>query len=489
VTAPFAVGRARSRVRLPLLQRHQEARLTRLFRGPVLDSALAAAAANAGIRAEAIVCVRRVRLQCVLTDAGDAALVDAWSTALAGAVLQAVRAGGDGVRVYRSRHAALLSMSRAAVRGDLTDAWAWAQAGIWPDAEATSPAVTRAWILDALIADPEAAPAIVADAAATAGRLDQLLTRELLPRWQRLADAIARCREAPSDGGALSSFATEPPRAGVPATIWHAAERTACDPDVAQVLMRIAIVVGAPSRPISRHRPESEPAAPMESSEPAAPKSESTGRAVQRSHARPGGEVTRGAAATPAPATEATAQAGPVATELDSEAEWAATGWGGLLFLIHVVREIDLPGRHRTGVLGEVSAGRSLRWVLHQLAVTLLGLDPADPAALAFAGLSPHDPAPTEGAPPPGPADSTALAALADEITAALRLRLQTPEITGSELMDRVCRRAARVVCDPGWIEIRLAQDEVRTDVRRAGLDLDPGWLSFLGVVVRFSYE
>jgi hypothetical protein len=25
--------------------------------------------------------------------------------------------------------------------------------------------------------------------------------------------------------------------------------------------------------------------------------------------------------------------------------------------------------------------------------------------------------------------------------------------------------------------------------VRRAGLDLDPGWLPFLGVVLRFTYE
>jgi hypothetical protein len=156
---------------------------------------------------------------------------------------------------------------------------------------------------------------------------------------------------------------------------------------------------------------------------------------------------------------------------------------------MHVVREIDLPGRHRTGALGQALARRSLRWVLHHLGTTLLALDSADPAALAFAGLGPGELPPTQGEPPPDPACSVALAMLADEITAALRLRLQTPELTAEELMDAVCHRPARVVCDPGWIEIRLALDHVRTDVRRAGLDLDPGWLPFLGVVLRFSYE
>jgi hypothetical protein len=44
------------------------------------------------------------------------------------------------------------------------------------------------------------------------------------------------------------------------------------------------------------------------------------------------------------------------------------------------------------------------------------------------------------------------------------------------------------VVADPGWIEIRLDLREVATDVRRVGLDLDPGWLPWLGVVMRFAY-
>jgi hypothetical protein len=35
---------------------------------------------------------------------------------------------------------------------------------------------------------------------------------------------------------------------------------------------------------------------------------------------------------------------------------------------------------------------------------------------------------------------------------------------------------------------VRLSLDDVSTDVRRAALDLDPGWIPWLGVVVRFAY-
>src|SRR5205823_4110043 len=41
---------------------------------------------------------------------------------------------------------------------------------------------------------------------------------------------------------------------------------------------------------------------------------------------------------------------------------------------------------------------------------------------------------------------------------------------------------------DPGWIELRLATEEISVELRRAGLDLDPGWLPWLGAVVRFAY-
>ena len=41
---------------------------------------------------------------------------------------------------------------------------------------------------------------------------------------------------------------------------------------------------------------------------------------------------------------------------------------------------------------------------------------------------------------------------------------------------------------EPGWVDVELDLEEVSTAVRRAGLDLDPGYLPWLGVVVRFRY-
>jgi hypothetical protein len=58
-----------------------------------------------------------------------------------------------------------------------------------------------------------------------------------------------------------------------------------------------------------------------------------------------------------------------------------------------------------------------------------------------------------------------------------------------AELLDLVCRRQARLLADPGWIEIHFSMGDVDTTVRRARLDLDPGFVPWLGVVLRFVYE
>ena len=51
-----------------------------------------------------------------------------------------------------------------------------------------------------------------------------------------------------------------------------------------------------------------------------------------------------------------------------------------------------------------------------------------------------------------------------------------------------LCARPAEVIADPGWIEVHLPVDSIDTCVRRAGLDVDPNYVAWLGVVVRFYY-
>jgi hypothetical protein len=166
----------------------------------------------------------------------------------------------------------------------------------------------------------------------------------------------------------------------------------------------------------------------------------------------------------------------------------ATTSNGGLLYLLNIASRIDLAAsitRH-PGL-----AVRGLRWSLHRLAVSLLPLSPNDAAALAFAGLLP------DKSPPSLDQDITEDEKMAVEeyryaLLAALREAIQDSaklaQMPDAVLIDFVCGRRAQVCGDPGWIEVHFAQDEVSTDIRRAGLDLDPGWLSWLGVVVKFIY-
>jgi hypothetical protein len=167
----------------------------------------------------------------------------------------------------------------------------------------------------------------------------------------------------------------------------------------------------------------------------------------------------------------------------------ARTSAGGLMYLLNVIARTDLPERvmhdHRL-------TQRGFRWTLHQLAIALLALAPDDPAALAFAGLLPDSPPPNLGQGMLNEAELHAIdecrIALVAHLRAAVGDRLMVADTSNRELIDFVCRRDARIACDPGWIEVHFALEGVSNEIRFAGLDLDPGWIPWLGVVVRFIY-
>jgi hypothetical protein len=187
-----------------------------------------------------------------------------------------------------------------------------------------------------------------------------------------------------------------------------------------------------------------------------------------------------------------------IGADADALEEWPAglrasgeTRWGGLLFLLHLCAAAGVP---EEAIDAPVLAARPLRWTMHRLALTLLALDETDPAALAFAGLGPDAEPPTFGEPAAREDEMAAVEGFAARVRAALHERLRGEPApadarTAAALVREVCRRRATVEADPGWIDVRLALDEVDTAVRRSGLDLDPGWVPWLGVVVRFVYE
>jgi hypothetical protein len=138
-------------------------------------------------------------------------------------------------------------------------------------------------------------------------------------------------------------------------------------------------------------------------------------------------------------------------------------------------------------------ADRPLRWALHQLGQRLVPIPATDPAALALAGIPP-------GASRFADAELTdtediALAEHAGQwagVTREVLRQAQHKSQHGDDVATTtvwsLARRRGRIVADPGWLDVYLDLDTVDIAVRRAGLDLDPGWVSWLGTVVRFRY-
>ncbi len=165
------------------------------------------------------------------------------------------------------------------------------------------------------------------------------------------------------------------------------------------------------------------------------------------------------------------------------------TAWGGLPFLLGAADAATLPELLDDARL----AGRGTRWVVHRLGGVAADAEPEDPGRLALCGLPPSAPAPT-GAEPTDDEQSAL-----DEIWVAWRTathaaltRSDTSSyagLDGTAAVHRLVARTAEVRGEPGWLDVVLRMDEVDVDVRIAGLDLDPGWVPWLGTVVRFRYE
>lgn len=130
--------------------------------------------------------------------------------------------------------------------------------------------------------------------------------------------------------------------------------------------------------------------------------------------------------------------------------------------------------------------GESWPLALHRFATALLPLAADDPAALAFCGRRPQEPVPHPHV-ALGPAQTQALQAARRCLQAALHARV--PQWPAGSVVERLGWRQARIVADPGWFEVRYALRDVSLDVRRAALDLDPGFVPWLGIVMRFVYE
>lgn len=478
------IERLRTRYRLPAAACDVAARLDRVFAHEV-EPMLASTLDRRGLGRHEEICLREVDVFARLRVAeGDAALALAWSDTVAAAIEDAAR--GDGVVRYASRHHAMVDLLVSVARDDLSRVWAWRQLGLW---NSDDPAGTAACAeaLHGLSREPEAAATIVA-AAAARGALGTLLARAPTASWAALAAAARTAVEG-----------AEPPPLAPSAPANEASsrsERVVVAAAVERVRRASAILraVGGDAVPPGTLRAlavlatlEVEPALMREPVRGAAVVDALVESLATDATARPAVERyepgTTGGEVVAAPDDSTL-----VATSLPDVRSRGVTRAGGLPLLLHLVRELDLPAVIASDPLLGV---RSLRFVLHRLALRLVPVDKRDAAVLAFAGLAP-DAEPPADEPALGAddarAETAALAILRTRLLTALRARLRRDDESDDRLLAFVCDRTAEIVADPGWIEVRYRLCDVATEVRRAGLDLDPGWLPCLGVVVRFVY-
>jgi len=521
--------------RLPHSARGERRRLDDL-RTAVLDQAFTMAIDKAGLSDDAELCIRdlstTVSLRLQVT---DRALVSHWSAVVADEILRAISNGSTSrAVVYQSRRQALADFAISIARGDLRRAWAWRQLGLWQPRSATSATSAtsaksesqRVSELVRALCNERGMIVPTLRVLAEAGWLTPLAERFTEQHWEELALTVLS--EAGAEG-LLSQAAPTAPAS--PERALREAQRIISRSSLVRTLAASRLLSGAS---VSVRRSiavlaiaEVEPAllrtgtaaavieiisvastdsnrATANSADPQTADREFEATAYDADESRSqqsfdpadistdvstdlSTDVSADASTKPSAKQSADDPRTEKSQPIDLR-ERAFTRWGGLLFMLAVFEDLNL-----LEVILEhpVLRERPFTWVLHQLALNLVPISPNDPAALAFAGrrFTRMDVDWISGQPRKSAAESDALRELADLMIEHLSSFLVFEDEPPPSLVEFVCRRRAEIVADPGWIEVRFSLDEVSTEIRRAGLDLDPGYMSWLGIVMRFVYE
>jgi len=164
----------------------------------------------------------------------------------------------------------------------------------------------------------------------------------------------------------------------------------------------------------------------------------------------------------------------------------APTVWGGLVYLLATADAAGIPDDlfSDRGLDGQPAP-----WLLFHLARLLTGRAANslhDPAVRTLAGL-PADADPP--APPPSARQRGQLDRHADRWARITAERMGAAQEEPRALVARIAARTGTVDSVPGWTELRLRLADVDVAVRRAGLDIDPGFVPWLGAVVVIRYE
>lgn len=162
------------------------------------------------------------------------------------------------------------------------------------------------------------------------------------------------------------------------------------------------------------------------------------------------------------------------------------TAYGGLLYLVNLFVEIDL---YSAMAQSSLLQGRETAWILKQLAQSLTDITIDDPALAVFCGLNPVDHSWPSKEIAATELELAQIKRWRREIIDALHERVSYQQVTEDELMTRVCVKRASLLVQPGWVDVVFSNEDVDIQIRRIGLDLDPGFVAPLGAVIRFIYE
>lgn len=391
-----------------------------------------------------------------------------------------------GAVYFADSTAAIVQLTRRFARRQPTTDWFWRSAlpGWEPLRDRTA---NWLWLAERALEHPAAPPAFVAEALA-AGVLDELFAAIPLPHAETW---IRRAGWSP----ATSTTAARPVPLPTAATTWLV-RRLAADPEVDARIHWLGTVLALAHRPTLAADPAlparvlatlalltppanavafskvSPPASPRQPA--AAPSPISRGRQLEGAltpHTT-GEALTapRSPAETaplnrsdspPPPATQRPPSFGP---ETDS----LTTDCAGLLFLLPLLHRLGFERRlaREPALLDAAFPARLLLHVGHRV-----GLTARDPLAHALLALCPEEPTTNLPFTP---------------WYAALRHACR--RTTGIHLRSLI-HRPAQLRTSPTHLDFTFDPTHADVRLRRAGLDLDPGWVPWLGLVIRYHYS
>ncbi len=428
----------------------------------VAGSALDEAIAPTDLGSDAwAVCIRELRVRVELDDAGTAACAAAWAEAILGALRSAAGTLGDDVVVYRSKTDALIDLVRGVGACDDRRMWAWRQTGL-VTTHAGPAAIRRA-----LVDEPRLAPAVLGAVG------PEVIGAALAPSdLAEVAAGFGVVAGSSASGGEPAGGADPEDELDrdvetfavlvvttIPGAVWGWARL-----QPAHVVVDLAVLATAIMAPL-RARDARFVAAVVRMATGATgaddDRLESSNLPPHVGEDAPGWKR-------PEPVGEV-----PGADPDESrEPDLLRTEWGGVWFFVGALTELDIVD----GLVARDDVDAAL--VVSRIIEEVTGAPADDPAVVWLAGST------QDVTRMPGDDDLVA------DGVAAIRswLHERTRDRLDDETRERLARRHAVLSRSVAEIVVEFSLDDVDTAVRGAGLDLDPGWVWWLGAFVRFRY-